>query len=127
MGILNPILYFPSNDSLDHKSPISCLWTDLNIFFLGLEINGDSKSDIVLYLKWLTGPHKFVIMIRCKINFDIIIYSNICSLSILVNIRLIIWYIELRFMNVNILVITCFWVQIFGIQIVKIDFDLLEA
>ncbi len=36
MGISNPILYFTSNASLDHKSPISCLWTNLNIFFLWL-------------------------------------------------------------------------------------------
>ena len=31
----------------------------------------DSKSNIVLYLKSLAGPQKFVIMILCKINFDI--------------------------------------------------------
>ena len=36
MGIPNPILYFPSNDSLDHKSPISCFGPIL--FFLDFEI-----------------------------------------------------------------------------------------
>ena len=39
MEIPNSILYFPSNDSLDHKSPISCLRTDLTyFFFIDLEI-----------------------------------------------------------------------------------------
>ena len=39
MGIQNPILYFPSNDSLDPKSPISFLLTDFdNFFFFDLEI-----------------------------------------------------------------------------------------
>ena len=49
------------------------------IFFFPLtwKYNGDSKSNIVLYLKKLTGPQKFVIMIRCKINFAIIRYSVI--------------------------------------------------
>ena len=59
MGIPNLILYFTSNDSLDHKCSISCLWTDLTIFFpLTWKFDGDSKSNIVLYLKWLTGPQK---------------------------------------------------------------------
>ncbi len=102
MGIPNPILYFTPNDSLDYKgsnSLISLIWTDLNTFFtLTWKFNGDSKSDNVLYLKWLSEPPKFVIMIGCTINFDIIWYfCNICSLSILVNIRLIIWCPELRF------------------------------
>ena len=58
MGIPNPILYFPSNDSLDHKSPISLfpyLWTDLNIIFsLTWKFNGDSKSDINCILSQMT-------------------------------------------------------------------------
>ena len=43
------------------------------IFFFSLiwKVDGDSKSDIEVYLKWLSKPQEFVIMIRCKINFDI--------------------------------------------------------
>ena len=112
MGIPNLILFFPSNDSMDHKSPISCLWTDFNIFFFfNLEIwwrfqswyctlpqmtlwitkvqflvygpiwifffsltwkfNWDSKSNIVLSLKWLTEPQKsnFLFMDRLEFFF----------------------------------------------------------
>ena len=92
MGIPNPIMYFTLNDSLDHKSPISCLWTDLtNFFSLTWKFDGDSKSDIEVYLNCLSKPLKpnfistkyffqlesinFGIVIRCKINFDIIWYS----------------------------------------------------
>ena len=57
------------------------------IFFsLTWKYDRDSKSNIVLYL---TGPQKFVIMILCKINFDIIWYSVI--FAAIVNVRLIIW------------------------------------
>ena len=47
MGIPNPMLYSTSNDSMDHKSPISCLWIDLYNFFSSLtcKFDGDSKSD----------------------------------------------------------------------------------
>ncbi len=55
-------------------------------YYATWKFDGDFKSDIVLYLKWLTGPQKIVIMIRCNINFNI-----------LVKIRLIIWYLELHF------------------------------
>ena len=123
MGIPNPILYFISNDSLDHKFPISLFidWFEY-IFFLWLKIrwgfqiryctllqithwttelqflvyrpiwiiffsftwkfDWDSNSDIVLYLKWLSEPQNFVIMIRCKINFDIIWYSVIFAANL---------------------------------------------
>ena len=40
------------------------------------KFDGDSKSDF-FYLKWLSEQQKFVIMIRCKINLDIIWYSVI--------------------------------------------------
>ena len=46
-------------------------------FSLTWKFDGDSKSDIVLHFKWFTGPQKFVIMIRCKTNFDIIWYTVI--------------------------------------------------
>ena len=36
MGIPNPILYFTSNDSLDHKSPISLFMDPFEYFFLWL-------------------------------------------------------------------------------------------
>ncbi len=72
--------------------------TDLNnYFFLTLKFDRDSKYNIVLYLTWLSEPQNFVIIICCKIN--------ICSKSILVNIRLIIWYLNFVFMNGVILVI----------------------
>ena len=37
-----------------------CLWTDFKFFSSSLtwKFDGDSKSDIVLSLKWLTGPQK---------------------------------------------------------------------
>ncbi len=105
MGIRNPILYFTSNASLDHNSPISCLLTDCNICFsLTWQFHGASKSDIVLYLKWLTGPKKVVIMIRCKINFDMIWYSVIFAANLYLTI--FVWssdIVNFVFMNVVIL------------------------
>ncbi len=62
--------------SLDHKVQFLVygpIW--LILFSFTWKLDGDSKSDIVLYLKWLTGTQKFVIMIRCKINFNMIWYS----------------------------------------------------
>ncbi len=57
----------------------------LNIFFcLTLKFDGDSKSDIEVYLKLLSEPQKFVIMIRCKVNFDIIWYSVIFAANLYV-------------------------------------------
>ena len=120
MRIPNLILYFPSNDSLDHKSPISCLWTDLtNFFSLTWKFIGDSKSDIVLYLKWLTGPQKFVIMIFCKNNFDMIWYSVIFAANLYLS--RFVWSSDILnfvFMNVVILVYlessSCFFVFTLG-------------
>ena len=106
MAIPNPILNFTSNDSLDHKSPNSCLWTDLNIFLsLNWTFDRDSKSDIVLYLKWLNWPQNFVIIIRCKINFDIIWYSVIFAANLYLSI--FVWSSDILtfvFMNAVILV-----------------------
>ena len=45
------------------------------------KFDGDSKSDF-FYLKWLSEQQKFVIMIRCKINFDIIWYSVIFAANV---------------------------------------------
>ena len=106
MGIQNPILKFTSNHSLTTNVQFPCLWTDLN-FFLSLtwKFAGDSKSDIVLYLKWLTGPQKFLIMICCKINFDIIWYSVIFAANQYLSI--FVWsshILNFVFMNVVILV-----------------------
>ena len=53
MGIPNKILYFTSNDSLDHNSQIYCLWTDLNIFSSSLTWNFDFNSNDSLDLKSL--------------------------------------------------------------------------
>ncbi len=41
-------------------------------FFFSWKFDGNSKSDIEVYLKCLSEPQKLVIMIRYKINFDMI-------------------------------------------------------
>ncbi len=109
MGIQNPILYFPQMTVWTTKVQFCCLWTDLNIFFsLILKLDGDSKSDIVLHLKWFTGPQKFVILIRCKINFDIIWYTVIFAANLYLSI--FVWSSDILnfvFMNVVILVFIC--------------------
>ncbi len=64
-------------NKMDHKNPISCLWTDLIFFFFTWKFD-----DILLYLKWLTKLQKFVIIICCKINFDVIWYSVIFSATL---------------------------------------------
>ena len=70
MWIWKPILYFASNDSLT-KIQFPYLWTDLNNFFLTLKFDGDPKSNILLYLKCLTGPQKsnFLFMDRFEYFF----------------------------------------------------------
>ncbi len=55
-------------------------WT--NFSFLTWISDGDSKSDIILYPKWLSEPQNFVIMICCTINFDIIWYSVIFAVNL---------------------------------------------
>ena len=97
MGIPNPILYFPQMTLWTTKVQFPCLWTNLNNFSLTWKFDGDSKCDIVLYLKWLTGPQKFVIMIRCKFDFDIIWYSAMFAANLYLSIFVWSWYIELRF------------------------------
>ena len=88
------------------QKTISCLWTDLTIFFsLTWKFDGYSKSDIVLYLKWLTGPQKCVIMIRCKNYFNILWYSVIFAANLYLSI--FVWSSDILnfvFMNVVILV-----------------------
>ena len=57
MGIQNSILYFPQMTILTTTVQFRCF--DLNIFFsLTWKFDGDSKSDIVLSLKWLSGQQK---------------------------------------------------------------------
>ncbi len=69
-----------------------------NNFFFSLtwSFDRDSTSDIVLYLKWLTGPKKVVIMIRCKIvsNFDMIWYSVIFAANLYLSI--FVWSSDIR-------------------------------
>ncbi len=75
------------------------------VIFLTWKFDVDSKSDIVLYLKCLTGPQKFVIMIRCKINFDMIWYSVIFVANLYL--LIFVWSSDILnfvFMNVVILV-----------------------
>ena len=73
MGIRNPILYFTLIDSLDHSSPISqfpCLCTDLNILFsLTWKFDGDSNSDIVLYLKCITRQKSPISCLWTYLNY----------------------------------------------------------
>ena len=69
------------------------------------KFDGDSKSNIDVYLKWLSEPQKFVIMMRCKINFDIIWYSVIFAANLYLSI--FVWSSDILnfvFMNVVILV-----------------------
>ena len=95
-GFKKTTLYFPQMCLLTTKVQFPCLWTDLNnSFSLTWKFDGNTRSDIVLYLKWLTGPQKFVIMIRFKFNFDMIWYSLIFAANL---------YLNLVFMNVVILV-----------------------
>ena len=82
MGIPNLILYFPSDDSLDHKSPITCLRTDLNNFFFLWLGNLMGIPNPILYFTSNDSPQKFVIMIRCKIIFYIIWYSVIFAAAL---------------------------------------------
>ncbi len=119
MGIPNPILYFTLND-LDHNSPISCLWTDFNNFFsLTLKFDGDSKSDIVLYLKWLIGPQKFVIMVRCKINFVMIWYSVIFAANLYSSI--FVWSSDiLNFVLMNVVILVLMRIQAIKLKIQKL-------
>ena len=58
MGTPNPILFL---DRFDYF-----------FFFFDLEIPWGSQIRYCTLPKWLTGPQKFVIIIRCKINFDIL-------------------------------------------------------
>ena len=96
-------MYFPSNNSLDHKCPIS-LFMDRSEYFsssLTWKFDGDSKSDIEVYLKWLSEPQKFVIMIRCKIIFDIIRYYVIFAVTLYLS--MFVWssdFLSFTFMNV---------------------------
>ena len=52
-----------------------CLWTDLNNFFSSLtwKFDGDSKSDVVLSLKSLSGPQmsNFLVMDRFQYFFPL--------------------------------------------------------
>ena len=108
MGIPNPILYFTSNDSLDHNSQISCLWTDFKKKFFDLEIRWGFQ--IRYWQTWLSEPHKFVIMTRCRIIFDItfkwysVIFAANLYLSIFVcssDILNLVFIIGYREKNVN--------------------------
>ena len=61
----------------------------------------------ILYLKWLTGSQKFVILIRCEINFGILWYSVIFAANLYESI--FVWssdILNLVFMNVVMLVFT---------------------
>ncbi len=93
MRIPNQILYFTSKDSLDHINPISCLWTDLTIFFFfGLEIQWRFQ------IRYYTLPQ--------MTNFDIIWYSVIFAANLYLSIFL--WSSDILnfvFMNVVILVL----------------------
>ena len=88
------------NDSLDHKSPISLFmdrFEKKKFLWLG--------NSMRIYLKWLTGPQKFVIMIRCKIDFDMIWYSVMFGATLYLSI--FIWssdFLKFVFMNVVIFV-----------------------
>ncbi len=80
-----------------------------NYFFsLTLKFDGDSKSDIEFHLKWISEPQKFVILIHCKINFEIIWYSVIYSANLYSILSIFVWssyILNFVFMNVVILVI----------------------
>ena len=106
MGIQNPILYFPQMTVRTTQIQFR-FRTDLNIFFpfeLEIWFDGDSKSDIVLHLKWFTGPQKFGIMIRCKINFDIIWYTVIFASNLYLSI--FVWSSDiLNFVFVNVVIL----------------------
>ncbi len=87
-----------------------------HFFSLTWKFDGNFKFDILLYLKWLTGPQKsnflFVIMIRCKINFDIIWYTVIFAANLYLSI--FVWSSDILnfvFSNVVILVfhVTYWW------------------
>ena len=109
-GFQIPYCTFPKWLSGPQKSNF-LVFLPIWIFFSSLiwKFDGDSKSDIVLHLKWFTGPQKFMIMIRCKINFWFnMTYCNICSYSIFV------WsygFLNFVFSNVVILVfhVTYWW------------------
>ena len=76
MGIPNPILYFTSNDSLNHKSPISMFMDEFqHCFSFNWKIIRDSKLDIEVYLKWLSEPQS---PISCLwTNFNQIFYFQL--------------------------------------------------
>ncbi len=112
MGIPNPILYFPSNHFWTTDVQYPYLWTDFYIFSsLTWKFDRNSKSDIVLHLKWFTGPQRFMIMIRCKIDFDIIWYTVIFAANLILYLSLFVWSSDILnfvFMNVVILVSVLF-------------------
>ena len=62
------------------------------------------NSNIVLYLKWLTGPQTFVIIIRCELNFDIIWYSVILAANLYLSI--FVWSFDnLNFVSMNVVIL----------------------
>ena len=85
-----------------------CLWTDLNnFFFIDLEIRWWFQIRYCTLPQWLTGPQKFVIIIRCQINFYIKWYSVILAANLYMSI--FVWssfdIFNIIFMNVVILVV----------------------